>query len=85
MSIINGTPVKLISFSGTVKPKRNTKPNENYWRLIGEKGKIIDAVENDNGRILVLFEKNLDGFKLENHNPVKNTLWIMSSDLEIAQ
>ena len=39
-------------------------------------------VSND-GKVLVLFTKDLDGFKLENHNPIKNTLWIRKSDLEV--
>ena len=57
MKIKNNVTVKLKSFSGSLKPTKKIKPNENYWKLIGEKGKVIDALENDNGRVLVLFEK----------------------------
>jgi hypothetical protein len=51
--------------------------------LIGEKAKVIDEIENHNGRVLILFDKNLDDFKVENHNPIKNSLWIKKTDLEI--
>jgi len=82
MKIKNNVTVKLKSFSGSLEPTKKVKPNENYWELIGEKGKVIDALENDNGRVLVLFEKNIDDFELENHNPIKNSLWIKPNDLE---
>jgi len=81
----NNTPVKLKLFLGSLEPTKQVKPNENYWKLIGEKGRVIDCIENDNGRVLVLFEKNLDNFKLENHNPVKNSLWIKKSDLALDE
>ena len=70
------TSIKLKSFLGTLNPKDKVSERENYWKLIGEKGKVINTVENDNGRVLVLFDKNLDEFKVENHNPIKNSLWI---------
>jgi hypothetical protein len=71
----------LKSFLGTVEPMENTSDRENYWKLIGEKGKIIDDREINDGRVLVLFQNNLDDFGLENHNPIKNSLWIKKSDL----
>lgn len=77
------TKIKLASFSGTLTPKNKVKNNEDYWKLIGEKGKIIDDNEINDGRVLVLFDKTLDDFKIENHNPIKNTLWIKKTDLEI--
>jgi hypothetical protein len=74
--------VILKSFLGTTKAKKDTSERENYWKLIGEKGKVIDDhVTND--RVLVLFKTNLDDYKLENHNPIKNSLWIKMSDLKI--
>ena len=30
----------------------------------------------------ILFDKNLDSLGLINHNPVKNSLWILKSDVE---
>jgi hypothetical protein len=83
MTLKKNTLVTLKSFSGTLKPVKKIKDDENYWKLIGQKGSIIDETENYNGRILVLFQKNLDEFKVVNHNPIKNTLWILVSDLEI--
>lgn len=73
--------VTLQSFLGTIKPKKNTADRENYWKLIGEKGKIIDDHESSE-RVLVLFQSNLDVHQLENHNPIKNSLWIKISDLK---
>lgn len=82
MTLKNNTIVSLKSFLGTFKPKKKVKPNENYWQLIGESGAVIDDNENQDGRVLVLFDNDLDNFNLENHNPVKNSLWIRKSDLE---
>ena len=79
----NNSKVKLKSFLGLLKPKKKVKQNENYWKLIGEKGKIIDEEVNSNDRILVLFNSDLDEFELENHNPIKNSLWIKKTDLEL--
>jgi len=84
MKIEKNTVIKLKSFLGTLKPKKRIKENENYWKLIGEKGKVIDEAENYNGRVLILFDKNLDEFEVENHNPIKNSLWIKTTDLEIG-
>lgn len=72
--------VRLKSFLGTTEPKRGTIQRENYWKLIGEEGKIIDEKENED-RVLILFKSNLDDYHLENHNPIKNSLWIKKSDL----
>ena len=35
------------------------------------------------GRVLVLFDKDLDELKLNNHNLIKNSLWILKTDLII--
>jgi hypothetical protein len=77
------TPVIVKSFLGKQKPKKSIDTNENYWILIGKKGKIIDDHEINGARVLVLFEDNLDTYGLENHNPIKNSLWIKKSDLKI--
>lgn len=76
--------VTLQSFLGTTEPTKGTSENENYWKLIGAKGRIIDD-QKINDRVLVLFEINLDDYKLENHNPTKNSLWIKMSDLRIEK
>lgn len=76
------TRVKMKTFLGNQYPKKNTNSYENYWILIGEEGKVIKRNDqNFPGRVLVLFDTNLDNLKLENHNPIKNTLWILASDL----
>ena len=75
--------VILKSFNGKSIAPKKTIERENYWKLIGEKGKIIDNKEVFNERVLVLFEKDLDNFNLENHNPIKNSLYILKTDLEI--
>jgi hypothetical protein len=73
--------VVLKTFLGTSKPKKDTLERENYWKLIGKKGKVVDENQT-NDRVLVLFESNLDDYQLENHNPIKNSLWIKTTDLE---
>lgn len=73
--------VVLKTFLGTRIPQKGTSERENYWKLIEQKGTIIEQ-HGTNDRVLVLFESNLDDFELENHNPTKNTLWIKVTDLE---
>jgi len=82
MQIEKGTQVRLKTFLGTLAARKKINPGDNYWKLIGEKGKVIDD-EVYNGRVLVLFEKNLDDFEVENHNPIPNSLYIKESDLEL--
>lgn len=82
MEIQNGNKVKLKSFLGTLDPKKSTGPDNNYWKLIGLKGEIIDN-KTYNGRVLVLFDHGLDQFEVANHNPIINSLWILPSDLEL--
>ncbi|SFB27888.1 hypothetical protein SAMN05660845_2365 [Flavobacterium swingsii] len=83
MKIEKNTVIKLKLFLGTLAPTKRINDNENYWKLIGEKGKVIDVREINDGRVLVLFDKNLDEFRVENHNPIKNSLWIKKTDLEV--
>ena len=66
------TNVRIKSFLGLNKSNEEISDDENYWILIGEKGKIIE--ENNEifpERFLILFEKNLDKLNLQNHNPIK--------------
>ena len=83
MKIEKNTLVKLKSFLGTLTPKNEIENDNDYWKLIGEKGKIINDQEIKDERVLVLFDQNLDDFKVANHNPIKNSLWIKKTDLEI--
>jgi hypothetical protein len=77
-----GTQVRLKSFSGKLVAPKNKEPWNNYWKLIGQKGIVIDDVIY-NDRVLVLFETSLDTFKVANHNPIPNSLWIKPTDLEL--
>jgi hypothetical protein len=83
MKLEKGARVKLKTFNGRLTPKKVVYPCNNYWKLIGEKGEIIDD-EYFNQRVLVLFDKDLDQFEVANHNPTINSLWILPSDLELA-
>ena len=78
--------VRLKSFLGKKSNKKKLDERENYWILIGQIGKIIES-ENENfkEKVLVLFDTNLDELNLFNHNPIKNTLWIFKTDLEIMK
>ena len=71
--------IKIKSFLGTSHPSKIINEDENYWILIAETGKIIEIEET---KYLILFDKNLDSLGLINHNPVKNSLWILKSDVE---
>lgn len=77
------TAVRLKTFHGTLISPDNVSEKENYWILIGEKGMVIDYTTYNPEKVLVLFDKNLDDFNVENHNPIKNTLYIDQKDLEL--
>ncbi len=83
MRIQKNTPVKLKTFLGTVNAPNDVEISENYWKLIGQSGTVIDDQLLDKGKVLILFKRNLDELGLENHNPIKNTLRISKSDLEL--
>uniref|UniRef100_UPI0040478455 hypothetical protein n=1 Tax=Flavobacterium sp. TaxID=239 RepID=UPI0040478455 len=75
--------IVLKTFHGTIKPSIKVNLRENYWKLIGEKGIVLDNADFNPDKVLVLFDKNLDDFDLENHNPIKNSLYIDKKDLEL--
>ena len=74
------TYVELKTFLGTDKAYEEVKESENFWKLIGEKGRVISEEKN---QALVLFSKNIDNYNLVNHNPQKNSIWINKSDLKL--
>ncbi|MEJ2158037.1 MAG: hypothetical protein P8X96_22125 [Desulfobacteraceae bacterium] len=84
-----GTSVKLISFNGTIEAESDCLPSENYWKLIGYKGQIVQAPDikgiyapfSEEPRLLVQFAENVKAFGSECHNKVENSLWILESDL----
>mgnify|MGYP000433428443 CR=1 FL=1 len=73
--------VTLIAFLGTLTPEESVNSTENYWKLIGQGGQVIELAEE---RVLVKFQCNIDSFELENHNPVNDSLWILRTDLQIV-
>ncbi|MBD2715467.1 hypothetical protein KBK19_10510 [Microvirga sp. STR05] len=80
-SIMKDVMVRMISFLGTAVAGEDIEARENYWQLIGKRGKIIETNDDFDGRVLVLFEQSIDDYGLENHNPIKNSLWIRITDL----
>ena len=85
MILKENTPVILKSFLDREdSPKRYKGSKEDYWKLLGEIGSVIKLSDNKK-KALILFEQNLDDLKLENHNEIKNTLWINITDLEFLK
>lgn len=82
--MIKNSLVKLKTFHGTLTSPNKVDEKEDYWVLIGEKGVVLDYADFNPEKVLVLFEKNLDDFNVENHNPIKNTLYIDKIDLELC-
>jgi hypothetical protein len=82
MRFAKGDRAKLRTFLGTLNPRTAINTQDNYWRLIGGKGEVIDD-KIQNKRVLVSFEKNLDDFEVANDNPIPNSLWVKPSDLAI--
>ena len=80
MRIKKDTPVKLKTFLGKIFSKEYENTEDDYWKLIGLCGIVIGE---DGGKVLVKFNDNLNNYNVANHNPIKNTLWINKSDLEI--
>jgi len=78
-----GTRVKLASFLGKTHAPAKCDPEENYWKLLGEFGKVIAELPITN-QVLVAFECSVALHGLHCHNPEPNTLRIHWSDLEPA-
>jgi hypothetical protein len=75
---------RLVSFNGSKSAPKDVEDYENYWRLIGELGNVLEADRPygvDEDRVLLRFQLCLDDLGLENHNEIPNSLWIRLSDL----
>ena len=84
--MLENQKVKLKSFLGKNSNNSDLDERENYWKLIGKTGNILETKnENFENRVLVLFDDNLDELNVFNHNPIKNSLWILTTDLEIIK
>lgn len=75
-----GNRVKLKTFNGTLISDDDCSPHEDHWKLIGQIGCIVQNSSEKN-RLLVQFEEDVNSFELECHNVIKNSLWILESDL----
>ena len=87
-----GDKVKIITYNGTTCWEEAEDYAENYWKLIGRTGiiqqdpheKTIYAHFSHEPRVLVKFNEDLmASYGLHAHNNIKNSLWILVSDLEI--
>ncbi|AWA30187.1 hypothetical protein HYN48_08880 [Flavobacterium magnum] len=78
------TKVKLMSFLGRQSAEQEIHAENDYWKLIGETGVVLGETRNAYGRLLILFDNDLDRFGVANHNAVRNSLWIVPEDLEIV-
>ena len=83
--------VKLKSFFGKTVPDEDVDDRENYWKLIGQCGQIIEiklhphpAYLKKGVQVLVHFKVNLNSLGLIAHNSQKNSLWIFQDDLSLA-
>jgi membrane protein implicated in regulation of membrane protease activity len=75
--------VILLSFNGILSTPEHCEPSENYWELIGERGTVIEKV-NERGRVLVKFDNTVSDLGLQCHNPIPNSLYILETDLKKA-
>lgn len=82
MKFAKNSVVRLKTFKRKLSPNGSVDKLDNYWLLIGSKGVIIDF-DGDSEKALILFDDIPDNLGLANHNPIKNSLWINISDLEM--
>jgi hypothetical protein len=76
--------VTVLSFNGTFSTPEECSTGENYWLLIGKSGEIIETI-NERGRVLVKFGISLTDLGLHGHNPMPNSLYLLTTDLQKAE
>ena len=84
-----GDKVRLISFISVNNSPKGTHESENYWKLIGSEGTIVQdpkekglyAGFSKEKRLLIQFDLDVKSFNLRCHNTIKNSLWILETDL----
>lgn len=76
--------VCLASFNGTAASLDPSPNGDDFWRLIGQAGTVVDE-KNDCARCLVRFDISVASQGLHSHNPIENTLWILESDLKVLK
>lgn len=72
--------VVLASFHGQLEAPVDGRPQENYWRLIGAHAGVL-APADERGRVLVRFDVSVVDLGLACHNPVPNSLYVLTGDL----
>jgi hypothetical protein len=82
--LVVGQNVRLKSFSGTEIAPGNCASAENYWLLIGHAAEVV-APKNEKQRLLVKFGVSVRSLGLHCHNEVENSLWVLESDLALAE
>lgn len=80
-----GQKFKLNTFNGTTTTAAGCNQSENYWKLIGTTGTLVNFAHELNfpneDRVLIQFNIDVSAYGLECHNDMPNSLWILSSDL----
>jgi hypothetical protein len=79
--------VTLHLFQGTKSAPEAQRAGEDYWRLIGHSGAVVETDDAPVGRlpsgprVLVQFDVDPADLGLHCHNPVARALWIKGTDL----
>jgi hypothetical protein len=87
MTLCVNDRVRLESFWGTKIPPESVEEAENYWKLVGEKGVVIqvedsgDSHDKNGLQVLVQFDRSIEEHGLSCHNVSPNSLWIFVQDL----
>jgi hypothetical protein len=80
-----GAKYRLNTFNGTLEALEKGDQSENYWKLIGEYGTVINFAEelgfHNSDRVLFQFSLDLKKLNLICHNDKPNALWIEKTDL----
>lgn len=79
-----GKKVLLRTFNGTKTAPEEPRSGEDYWKLIGATGIIMESA-NARGRVLVQFDDSVAQHGLHCHNSIANSLYILTSDLELIR
>lgn len=79
--------VVLRSFNGCSSSPADCCSDEDYWKLIGGTGTVVDASKAASrlGRVLVQFDAEVTALGLACHNAIPNSLYILEGDLEKLQ
>jgi hypothetical protein len=85
--------VILVTFNGSSSAPADTPPGEDYWKMIGSHGTLIDGKEESarfpssgpEARVCVEFDCDPSLLGLESHNRVKKSLWIRCRDLHRSE